>query len=239
MKSPLELAVEQLNAGNVVAMPTETVYGLAARIDSSAGIQKIFSIKQRPFFDPLIVHVSSKVMACQLTTDWSPLADFLAEHFWPGPLTMILPKTPTLDTMITSGLETVGIRMPRHSLALSLIEKAGTPLAAPSANPFGYISPTKAIHVEKQLGDKIPYIIDGGSCDIGLESTIIDCTEQPFKILRLGGLSIETIEKGINEKVDLLTIRNKVADRQDKEKRIKTALGSPDVTGYNPIIRSS
>lgn len=201
MKSLFEQAVERLRAGDVVAMPTETVYGLAARIDSAQGIQKIFFTKQRPFFDPLIVHVSSKEMAYQLTTDWSPLANFLAEHFWPGPLTLVLPKSEKVDSMITSGLPTVGIRMPKHSLALSLIDKVGVPLAAPSANRFGRTSPTTAQHVRSEFPQEDLVIVDGGPCEVGLESTVLHIRREGdfyhLSVLRAGGVSQEELEKSL------------------------------------------
>lgn len=199
--SIFEAAVERLQRGQVVAMPTETVYGLAARIDSKEGVEKIFSTKKRPFFDPLIVHVSSKKMASDLSTDWSPLADFLAEHFWPGPLTMVLPKVDAIDPMITSGLATVGIRMPKHSIALSLIEKAGAPLAAPSANRFGRTSPTSADHVRSEFPNEDILILDGGACEIGLESTVLLIRRQgetyELSILRAGQVTQSELEKAL------------------------------------------
>lgn len=199
-RSVFDQAIERLSQGDVVAIPTETVYGLAARIDSEKGIEKIFSTKHRPFFDPLIVHVSSKEMATKLTTDWSPLANFLAEHFWPGPLTMVLPKAPELNSMITSGLPTVGIRMPKHTLALSLIEKAGVPLAAPSANRFGRTSPTTAEHVRSEFpGDQV-LVLDGGPCEIGVESTVLMIRRDhndhySLSILRAGQITQSELER--------------------------------------------
>lgn len=201
MSSPLDQAVEKLKSGDVVAMPTETVYGLAARIDSPEGIRKIFSTKQRPFFDPLIVHVCSKEMALQLTTDWSPLANYLAEHFWPGPLTLVLPKSAKVDPMITSGLNTVGIRMPKHSLALSLIEKVAVPLAAPSANRFGRTSPTQAEHVRTEFPNDSVFVLDGGPCEVGLESTVLHIQRNGeqylLSVLRAGGVSQQELERSL------------------------------------------
>ncbi len=202
--SALDLAVENLKAGNVVAMPTETVYGLAARIDNEKAVRKIFSTKQRPFFDPLIVHVSSKQMAYPLTTDWSPLADFLAEHFWPGPLTMVLPKSDQVDPLITSGLESVALRMPKHSLALTLIERTGSPLAAPSANRFGRTSPTTADHVRSEFPNSDLVVLDGGSCEIGLESTVllIERSGEMYhlSILRAGQITRTDLEKTLRSR---------------------------------------
>lgn len=203
-QSELEKAHEILINGGVVAIPTETVYGLAAGIHKRIGIEKIFQVKKRPFFDPLIVHVSSKQMAARLTTDWSPMADFLAEHFWPGPLTLVLPKTDAVDSMITSGLETVGIRMPRNSQTLSLIEKLDIPLAAPSANRFGRTSPTTAEHVRSEFPDEDLLILDGGPCDIGLESTVLlmKRTDNRYRlsILRAGGITRKQLEKALKNR---------------------------------------
>lgn len=197
----LDQAVQRLQAGDVVAMPTETVYGLAARIDLDEGIRKIFSTKKRPFFDPLIVHVSSKVMAYPLTTDWSPMADFLAEHFWPGPLTLVLPKSEAVNPLITSGLQTVAVRMPKHSVALSLIERAGGPLAAPSANRFGRTSPTTADHVRAEFPGQDLLILDGGPCEVGLESTVLllERTGEHYElsVLRAGKITQSELEKAL------------------------------------------
>lgn len=197
--SVFDQAVERLKAGDVVAMPTETVYGLAARIDSEEGVRKIFSTKRRPFFDPLIVHVTSKAMAYPLTTDWSPMANFLAEHFWPGPLTMVLPKSDRVNPMITSGLTSVALRMPKHSVALSLIERVGAPLAAPSANRFGRTSPTTADHVRSEFPDSDLLILDGGPCEIGLESTVLlierNGENYTLSLLRAGQITKTDLEK--------------------------------------------
>ena len=194
MDSDYEKALALLISGEIIGMPTETVYGLAGRVDFPSAIAKIFKIKNRPFFDPLIVHVSSVAMAKGLTTTWTSMIDVLAHEFWPGPLTLVLPKSSFVSDLITAGLGTVGIRMPKHELALKLIRDLGAPLAAPSANPFGYVSPTTAQHVNDQLGDKIPYILDGGPCSVGLESTIVGIEDGFITVYRLGGLSLEEIE---------------------------------------------
>ena len=209
----LDAALKKLEAGGVVAIPTETVYGLAARVDSVPGIQKIFLTKQRPFFDPLIVHVSSKKMAATLTTDWSPLADFLAEHFWPGPLTLVLPKSSLVHSIITSGLETVGIRMPKHTLALSLIDRLGVPLAAPSANRFGKASPTTADHVRQEFPGQDILVLDGGPCEVGLESTVLSIQRQEshyqLAILRAGAVKKSDIQRTLaNQKFDVEFVEN-------------------------------
>ncbi len=183
-------AKELLLQGEVVGLPTETVYGLAARIDLPLAIEKIFRVKERPFFDPLIVHVSSIAQAKTLTSDWNIVAEALAKNFWPGPLTLILPKASTVNPMITSGLESVGLRMPRHPLALKLIEAVGIPLAAPSANKFGRTSPTLATHVTEELKAENVFVLDGGPCDVGIESTVLLIKKQTqwfeLSILRKG-----------------------------------------------------
>ncbi len=204
----LLLAQTLLEKGEVVAIPTETVYGLAGNACDENAVLKIFEIKNRPHFDPLIIHFGNIEQLKNYVLDIPEKAQLLMDLFWPGPLTLLLYKNDNIPFLVTSGSDKVALRIPSHLLTLQLLNHLNFPLAAPSANPFGYISPTKAVHVEKQLGDKIPYIIDGGSCEVGLESTIIDCTVRPFKILRLGGLSIETIEQGINEKVEYHLTQN-------------------------------
>lgn len=169
----LERAIKLLRLGEVVAIPTETVYGLAARIDMPRAVEKIFTTKERPFFDPLIVHVSHVDQAMKLTTEWGAIAQTLGEAFWPGPLTMVLPKSEEVSSVITAGLDTVGLRMPSHPLALELIDQLGIPLAAPSANKFGKTSPTSAFHVWQEFEKENVFILDGGECDIGIESTVV------------------------------------------------------------------
>lgn len=177
-------------------MPTETVYGLAASIESTAGLRRVFSLKERPFFDPLIVHVASFKQAQSLTSDWSPLADFLARLHWPGPLTLVLPKAEHVNPLITSGLETVGIRYPAHPVALKLIETLGSPVAAPSANKFGRTSPTSPDHVRSEFPDSKLLILDGGECDIGVESTVATIEDNHLvKILRPGAITKEMLQK--------------------------------------------
>lgn len=183
-----------LQTGELVAIPTETVYGLAANALNTDAVLKIFETKNRPHFDPLIVHVSSIEQAKALVEDLPSNARLLAEKFWPGPLTLLLKKKQIIPDLVTSGLDTVGIRMPSHPLTLELLRTLDFPLAAPSANPFGYISPTSAKHVAAQLGDKINLILDGGESDVGVESTIIDCTQETPVVVRLGGLGVEKIE---------------------------------------------
>jgi L-threonylcarbamoyladenylate synthase len=200
----LERAKAQLEAGGVVALPTETVYGLAASIWSEEGLRKIFAIKERPFFDPLIVHISELAQRNQVISEWPPLADFLAKVFWPGPLTMVLPKHPELNPLITSGLETVGLRMPAHPVARALIEKCGFPLAAPSANKFGKTSPTKAEHVRKGFEKDDLLILDGGQSEVGLESTVVALTREGavdvVTVLRPGAITREILESALKDR---------------------------------------
>mgnify|MGYP000235505687 FL=1 len=189
----LILAKKLLTEGKLVAIPTETVYGLAANGLDETAVAGIFSAKNRPTFDPLILHVASIEQAQSLSIDWPEMADKLARAFWPGPLTLILPKADHVPDLTTSGQPTVGIRMPNNRLTLELLSTLPFPLAAPSANPFGYVSPTNAQHVADQLGDSIDYILDDGNCSVGIESTIIAIDNGTPKVLRLGGLSLERI----------------------------------------------
>lgn len=183
-----------LKEGKLVAIPTETVYGLAANAFNCDAVARVFETKERPTFDPLIVHTFSLEKVTEFVTSIHPQLLKLANAFWPGPLTLLLPKKSIISDLVTSGLDTVGVRIPNHPLTLSLLSLLDFPLAAPSANPFGYISPTTALHVNNQLGAKIPYILDGGACDVGLESTIVGEEDGEIIIYRLGGLTIEAIK---------------------------------------------
>lgn len=188
------LAKGLLDDGQLVAIPTETVYGLAGNALDPLVVTRIFEVKKRPFFDPLIVHIGDLALLKNLTKEMPAPARLLAEKFWPGPLTLVLPKIESVPDIVTSGLDTVAVRMPHHQLTLSLLKSLSYPLAAPSANPFGYISPTTAEHVQKQLGSEIPYILDGGPCEIGIESTIVGFWEGDVHILRQGGIVVDQIE---------------------------------------------
>jgi L-threonylcarbamoyladenylate synthase len=190
----IHAAAEILNRRELVAIPTETVYGLAGNALEADTVLKIFEVKRRPAFDPLIVHIGYREGLHRFVPDIPRKAEKLADHFWPGPLTLILPKTALIPDIVTSGLPNVAVRMPDHPVTLNLLNLIDYPLAAPSANPFGYVSPTTAVHVADQLGDKIPYILDGGECHIGIESTIIGFEEERPVIHRLGGKSVEEIE---------------------------------------------
>ena len=196
-------AARLISEGELVAFPTETVYGLGADAFNKNAIAKIFDVKNRPYFDPLIVHIAS-LEKLEDVADISLLdskiinnLDLLIKKFWPGPLTLIFPKQKSIPDLVTSGLTTVAIRFPAHSAAKKLIELSGTAIAAPSANPFGYLSPTRAEHVLEMLGDKVRMILDGGLPQVGLESTVLDiCREMP-RILRPGGITKEAIEEMI------------------------------------------
>lgn len=197
----IEAAVQLLNKGNLVAIPTETVYGLAGNALDAKSVAGIFAAKNRPFFDPLIVHIGDMDQLSFLTTAISERAKKLMEVFWPGPLTLLLNKSTAIPDIVTSGLDKVAIRMPNHPMTLALLKELSFPLAAPSANPFGYVSPTCAEHVEANLGDAIPMILNGGKCTVGVESTIVDATDDVVRVLRLGGITVEQIEECLNETV--------------------------------------
>lgn len=183
-----------LEAGKLVAVPTETVYGLAANALDTAAVTKIFVAKKRPYFDPLIVHVPDLASLDKYAKEVPSKALLLMKEFWPGPITFLLSKRNIIPDLVTSGLDRVGIRCPNHEITHSLLKLLSFPLAAPSANPFGYVSPTKPEHVNEQLGDKVDYILDGGICNIGIESTIVGFENEMPVIHRVGGLSVEKIE---------------------------------------------
>ncbi len=194
-------AAAHLRAGRLVGMPTETVYGLAANALDPAAVLAVFTAKGRPRFDPLIVHAADAAQAWTVAVP-SPRALRLAAAFWPGPLTLILPRRAHVPDLVTSGLDTVAVRVPDHPLALALIRAAGVPLAAPSANRFGRISPTTAAHVREQLGDAVAAILDGGPCRIGVESTVLRCDPVPI-VLRPGGCTRARIAAVLGEPVAL------------------------------------
>ena len=200
-----------LDTGNVVAIPTETVYGLAANATNALAVVKIFQIKNRPFFNPLIIHLPSVEKAEKYTKDVPALAYDLFAKFSPGPLTILLEKSDDLPGIVTAGSPRVAVRIPDHALTLQLLNSLDYPLAAPSANPFGYVSPTTAQHVADQLGSEIPYILNGGPSDVGVESTIIGFEDGQTVVYRLGGLAIEEIEK-ITGKVTYKTAVEHVPD---------------------------
>ncbi len=203
----IQLSADLLKQSELVAIPTETVYGLAANALDAMAVTKIFEAKNRPFFDPLIVHIHSIQQLNELVLDIPPQLLLLAQKFWPGALTILLPKKNIIPEVVTAGLPNVGIRIPNQALTLSLLQQINFPLAAPSANPFSYVSPTTAAHVYQQLQGKIPYILDGGKCSVGIESTIVGMHNNQASVFRLGGISIEEIE-GVIGKVNLNIQKN-------------------------------
>lgn len=223
-ENEIEIASRSILEGSLVAIPTETVYGLAGNALDPLAVAKIFAAKERPSFDPLIVHVSSQVRSVDdlaaagiLDTDKISVAvknvsNQLIKKFWPGPLTIILPKGPLIPDIVTSGLSQVGVRMPAHPVAQALLKKCHVPLAAPSANRFGRISPTTPAHVEDELGDKIPFILDGGACEIGVESTVVTISENQTQesettspiiwLIRPGKITSEELQSAVSCRVE-------------------------------------
>ena len=196
----IERAVSLLQQKELVAIPTETVYGLAANALEPEAIVKIFEAKQRPFFNPLILHVAS-IKEISKYAELNSLSEKLAQLFMPGPLTLLLPKKEIVPDIVTSGSNKVAIRVPQHTITQNLLTKINFPIAAPSANPFGYVSPVTAEHVKAGLDGKISYILDGGDCSVGIESTIIEVDEDQIILHRVGGLPIEQIEEAIGKKI--------------------------------------
>ncbi|MFV7236050.1 L-threonylcarbamoyladenylate synthase [Flavobacterium sp. ZB4R12] len=196
---------------DLVAIPTETVYGLAGNIYSEKAIKAIFEMKQRPFFNPLIVHIKSVEQLDELAKDIPEKARLLAEKFWPGPLTMVLKKQESIPDLVTAGKDSVAIRIPNHATTLALLETLDFPLAAPSANPFGAISPTTALHVAEYFSEKLQLVLDGGDCQNGIESTIIGFENEEPVLYRLGSISVEDIEEVIGK----IQIKNKKENAPD------------------------
>jgi len=193
----LEEAARVLREGGLVAFPTETVYGLGARATDPLAVARVFEVKGRPRFDPLIVHIATREELRVLWREIPPLAEVLMRRFWPGPLTLVYYKSPEVPDIVTAGLDTVAVRMPSHPVALALLRKAGVPVAAPSANSFGRLSPTRAEHVLEDLGERVDLILDGGPCPVGVESTILSLAYNPPRLLRPGGVPVEEIERVI------------------------------------------
>ncbi|HUO58835.1 MAG TPA: L-threonylcarbamoyladenylate synthase [bacterium] len=200
--SDIQKAAQIIQEGGIVAFPTETVYGLGADALNPYAVARVFEVKNRPQFDPLIVHVADLRQAEILVTKFPDKALKLAGKFWPGPLTIVLPKSPLVPDIVTSSLPTVAIRVPNHPMALELIRESGRPIAAPSANPFGAVSPTTAEHVRRSLGNKVDLILDGGPCQVGVESTVISLTRKDPVLLRPGGVSLEDLQAVLG-RVDL------------------------------------
>ncbi len=207
----IQKAVQLLTEDYLVAIPTETVYGLAGNIFSEKAIKSIFSTKQRPFFNPLIVHIPSVKSLNDLVTHVPEKAKLLAAAFWPGSMTLVLKKSKTIPDIITAGKDTVAVRVPNHPITLELLKQLPFPLAAPSANPFGSISPTKPAHVENYFRNSIKMVLDGGSCANGIESTIIGFENEEPVIYRLGALALEEIEVVVGK----ISIKNKKEEKPD------------------------
>jgi len=199
ISSNIKKAVGLLNQDKIIAIPTETVYGLAGNAFSETAIKSIFLLKQRPFFNPLIIHIKSKEYLHQVAKDIPENALKLAAVFWPGPLTMVLNKQANIPDLVTAGKPTVGVRMPDHPVALELLESLNYPLAAPSANPFGCISPTKSIHVADYFKSGLEMVLEGGSCSRGIESTIVGFKDNKTIIYRFGSIAVEEIEAIVGE----------------------------------------
>jgi L-threonylcarbamoyladenylate synthase len=189
----VQRAAELLRAGEVVALPTETVYGLAANALDADAVAQIYEIKDRPSHNPIIVHVASLEMARRCVANWPKLADKLAKAFWPGPLTLVLPRSEIIPDIVTADGSTVGVRWPSHPFIQAVIRECGFPLAAPSANLSNRVSPTNAGHVRQQLGDTVPLIVDGGQSQVGIESTVLDLSVSPPQVLRPGMIHAESL----------------------------------------------
>lgn len=187
-------AADRLRKGELVALPTETVYGLAANALDPLAVERIYAAKGRPRRNPIIVHVASLELARECVATWPPEAEAFARAFWPGPLTLVLPRSARIPDVVTAGGDTVGIRWPNHPIIQSVLERCGFPLAAPSANPANRLSPTTARHVARELGNRIPLIIDGGRCQVGIESTVVDLTRRPALVLRPGMISLAALQ---------------------------------------------
>ncbi|MFL5627183.1 MAG: L-threonylcarbamoyladenylate synthase [Ktedonobacteraceae bacterium] len=230
----IEHAAALIRAGELVVFPTETVYGLGANALQTQAVERIFVAKGRPLSDPLIVHIADEDALADLTTALPAVVSQLTRTFWPGPLTLILPRSPRVPPIISAGLETVAVRMPQHPVALALIHAADTPIAAPSANRFMHVSPTTAQHALADLDGRVPLILDGGPCSVGVESTVLDLCAATPTILRPGGVSLEAL-RSVLPHVQLATRHNtsKYDDSEHKE-----AQKSPGqmLTHYAPAV---
>jgi len=198
-QSEIEAAVEALRAGELVAFPTETVYGLGANAQNPAALRKVFAAKGRPAHHPLIVHLDSARYLHRWTQKLTPEAERLAARFWPGPLTLVLSKAPHVLDAVTGGQETVAIRVPGHPMAQQLLTAFGGGIAAPSANRYGHLSPTRAEHVRDELGDTVKIVLDGGECQLGVESTIVSCTEGSVRLLRPGAVTLSLLRGTVGD----------------------------------------
>jgi len=216
-----------IKKGGIGAFPTETVYGLGANAFNPLAVARVFEVKGRPSFDPLIIHVAHPQDLERLVKEIPSPAKKLMKRFWPGPLTVVLLKKEEVPDIVTAGLPSVAVRMPKHPMTLRLIDEGGCPLVGPSANPFGYLSPTTAEHVRKQLGDQIDFILDGGPCEVGVESTIVSFHEGAPRLLRPGGVPLEEVESIIG-KVDITPV--------EKEKPLAPGMLPKHYAPRTPII---
>ncbi|SDI61893.1 L-threonylcarbamoyladenylate synthase [Alteribacillus bidgolensis] len=221
-----------IKRGEAVAFPTETVYGLGADATNDEAVEKIFEAKGRPGDNPLIVHIGNQEQLSDLASSVPPLAQKLAEHFWPGPLTLILPKKQEVSSKVTAGLDTVAVRMPDHEAARALIKEAGVPVAAPSANQSGRPSPTKAEHVKHDLSGKVAGIVDGGSSGFGLESTVVDCSGEIAWILRPGGITKEQLEEVLGK--DRIGFENRIDPHNDDDEMVSPKAPGMKYRHYAP-----
>lgn len=221
-----------LRRGDLVGLPTETVYGLAADATNADAVAKIFALKGRPATNPLIVHVADIETAKRYAAEWPATADALAKAFWPGPLTLVLPKTDSIPAIVTAGGPTVGLRVPAHPVALQLLKAFDGPLAAPSANRSNRVSPTTAAHVRDEFGDAIP-VLDGGPCAIGIESTVVDLSAKSWRVLRPGGITAEQIAK-------VLDAATEVADLIPSQivSRVTEPANSVEASDFTDVLRS-
>jgi len=238
-----EIAAGLLRQGECVAFPTETVYGLGANALDENAVAKIYQAKGRPSDNPLIVHCPNQSQVKEFVKDWTAAAQLLMDRFWPGPLTLILPKKAVIPPIVTAGLDTVAVRIPNHPVALKLLRAARLPVAAPSANASGKPSPTRAEHVWQDLAGKIPAIIDGGPTGWGLESTVLDCTANPFRLLRPGGVTVEELQKLMPITVDAGGLNTQQAPPSSPGMKYKHY--SPDAQvvlvegrGFHPLVQA-
>ncbi|MBS0387842.1 MAG: threonylcarbamoyl-AMP synthase [Proteobacteria bacterium] len=195
----LNAAVQALRDGDIVAFPTETVYGLGANAQHATALQKIFALKERPAWHPLIVHLDSARFLHRWARDVPDAAAKLAQRFWPGPLTLVLPREPKVLDIVTGGQDTVAVRVPSHPMALQLLTAFGGGIAAPSANRYGHVSPTRAEHVREEFGDSVRVLLDGGECKVGLESTIVACVHGEVRLLRPGHITLSQLRREVGE----------------------------------------
>ncbi|MGL4819824.1 MAG: L-threonylcarbamoyladenylate synthase [Bacilli bacterium] len=235
----LTAASEHLKNGETVAFPTETVYGLGADATNESAVRKIYTAKGRPSDNPLIVHIASEQMLANLVQEGAvtPMVQKLIDTFWPGPLTLVLPKKEHVAPTVTAGLGTVAVRMPNHPVALALIETAGVGVAAPSANLSGKPSPTRAAHVYADLNGRISGIVDGGETGVGVESTVLDCTTEPFTILRPGGVTEEHIASVVGSVISETNVTEKhEAPKSPGMKYTHYAPQAPLTLVYGPAV---